>query len=106
MAAAVYKFRLGDHQSITLRCDSYPDGLRCRVRGRLGRVSWATETRVVASEIEAFRSAVEAVVATLAGGAVLDVRSDNRIWIRVSIDAYGAVLTEYEVSGDSDGLKR
>ena len=106
MAGTVYKFRLGDYQAITLRCDSSVDGLRCRLRGRLGRVSWATQARVTKSQIEEFRSAVERVVATLTGTAVLDVHSDNRIWIRVSVDPYGAIVTEYDVSGDSGGLRQ
>ena len=106
MAAAVYKFRLGDYQAITLRCDRYFDGLRCRLRGRLGRVSWATQARVTASQMEEFKAAVERVVTTLKGTAVLDIQSDNRVWIRVSVDTYGGVLTEYEVSGNSDGLRQ
>jgi len=106
MASAVYKFRLGDYQSITLTCDSYFGGFRCRARGRLGRVHWATETQVAMLEIETFKSAVEAVVATLSGTAVLDVHGNNRIWISVSVDNHGRVRTDYEVSGNSGGLSQ
>ncbi len=61
---------------------------------------------MAASEIEAFATAVEAVVATLVGTAVLDLHGDNRIWISVSVNTYGSVRTDYEVSGNSGGLSR
>ena len=50
---------------------------------------------MTASQMEGFQAAVESVVSTLKGTAILDVQSDNRIWIRVSVDIYGGILTEY-----------
>lgn len=106
MATARYKFRLGDYQAVTLRCDASCDGLRCRVRGRLGRVQWATELRVTERQIAAFLKSVEGVVANLTGAAELNVSGDGRLRIRVSVDLYGAIQTEYDVTGWGGGLRR
>ena len=106
MATARYKFRLGDYQAITLRCDSRGDGLRCRVRGRLGRVQWATELLVGEAQIVAFLKALDRLLTKMTGVAELAVTSGNSLALRVSVDTYGAIQTEYEVTGWSGGLRR
>jgi len=108
VATARYKFRLGDYQAITLRCDSRIDGLlRCRARGRLGRVQWATELRVTDEQIASFVDALEQLLPKMTGVAELNVSGEGAaLMIRVAVDTRGAIQTDYEVTGWTGDLRR
>ncbi len=109
MAAPRYRFRLGDPQSIALRFDPiYNTELRCRARGRVGAVHWATQAFASDAQVQAFMQSLDGLVGQLRGEADLDVQGSggSRVALHVTVEPRGTILTEYQVAGVSGGVRR
>jgi len=105
-----YKFRLGDYQSITLSCEPlYGTELRCRARGRIGRVHWATQFYASDDQIKSFLASINLLIGDLRGVAELRVPDGGGfggLILTVSVEPRGTIATTYEATGPSGGLRR
>ncbi len=105
MASSLYKFRLGVHEHITLRCDRVGPGLRCRARAVLGSLQWSAEMDVSEAEIEQFLADIARVLSSLSGVAELKPSKVGTFSLRVSVDPRGHIKTDYEATGWGGGFK-